>query len=101
MKPEEAFNALQRQELVHKFVEIGKVLLTWAILKNVDMVVQRVVFLHEELMKLPSFPRKALEADLDLYKGGEVGRVRSLFILYVVIFHRYYLINFFSISRNC
>ncbi|XP_071635615.1 protein unc-80 homolog isoform X3 [Temnothorax longispinosus] len=74
MKPEDAFNALQRQELVHKFVEIGKVLLTWAILKNVDMVVQRVVFLHEELMKLPSFPRKALEADLDLYKGGEIGR---------------------------
>ncbi|KZC08559.1 Protein unc-80 like protein, partial [Dufourea novaeangliae] len=74
MKPEEAFNALQRQELIHKFVEIGKVLLTWAILKNVDMVVQRVVFLHEELMKLPSFPRRALEADLDLYKGGEIGR---------------------------
>lgn len=38
MKPEEAFNALQRQELLHKFIEIGKVLLTWAILKNVDMV---------------------------------------------------------------
>ncbi|KAK0091968.1 hypothetical protein PV326_002441 [Microctonus aethiopoides] len=74
MKPEDAFNALQQQELVHKFVEIGKVLLTWAILKNVDMVVQRVVFLHEELMKLPAFPRKALEADLDLYKGGEMGR---------------------------
>ncbi|XP_031777864.1 protein unc-80 homolog isoform X3 [Nasonia vitripennis] len=74
MKPEDAFNALQRQELVHKFVEIGKVMLTWAILKNVDMVVQRVVFLHEELMKLPSFPRKALEADLDLYKGGQMGR---------------------------
>jgi hypothetical protein len=34
-----------------------------------------VVFLHEELMKLPSFPRKALEADLDLYKGGEMGKV--------------------------
>lgn len=38
MKADEAFNALQRQELMHKFVEIGKVLLTWAILKNVDMV---------------------------------------------------------------
>lgn len=75
MKPDEAFSALQQQELMHKFVEIGKVLLTWAILKNVDMVVQRVVFLHEELMKLPSFPRKALEADLDLYKGGEIGKV--------------------------
>ncbi|XP_025829365.1 protein unc-80 homolog [Agrilus planipennis] len=74
MQPENAFNALQKQELVHKFVEIGKVLLTWAILKNVDMVVQRVVFLHEELMKLPSFPRKALESDLELYKGGEIGK---------------------------
>lgn len=76
MKPDDAFNLLQQQELMHKFVEIGKVLLTWAILKNVDMVVQRVVFLHEELMKLPSFPRKALEANLELYKGGEIGRVR-------------------------
>lgn len=38
MKTDEAFNALQTQELMHKFVEIGKVLLTWAILKNVDMV---------------------------------------------------------------
>lgn len=75
MKPDEAFAALQKQELNHKFVEIGKVLLTWAILKNVDMVVQRVVFLHEELMKLPSFPRKALESDLDLYNGGELGKV--------------------------
>ncbi|XP_046393341.1 protein unc-80 homolog [Ischnura elegans] len=74
MEPDEAYNALQKQALILKFVEIGKVLLTWAILKNVDMVVQRVVFLHEELMKLPSFPRKALESDIDLYKGGEMGK---------------------------
>lgn len=38
MPPNEAFHALQKQELVKKFVEIGKVHLTWAILKNVDMV---------------------------------------------------------------
>ncbi|CAH2006087.1 unnamed protein product [Acanthoscelides obtectus] len=74
MDPDAAFNALQQHELVHKFVEIGKVLLTWAILKNVDMVVQRVVFLHEELMKLPSFPRKALESSLELYKSGPLGK---------------------------
>jgi hypothetical protein len=36
--PEDAFNALQWQELILKFVEIGKVLFTWATLKNVDMV---------------------------------------------------------------
>ncbi|XP_067617924.1 protein unc-80 homolog isoform X6 [Eurosta solidaginis] len=75
LKPEDSFLALQKQELTKKFVEIGKVHLTWAILKNVDMVVQRVVFLHEELMKLPSFPRKALEVDLDLHQGGEYGKV--------------------------
>ncbi|XP_058983125.1 protein unc-80 homolog isoform X2 [Musca domestica] len=75
LKPDESFLALQKQELTKKFVEIGKVHLTWAILKNVDMVVQRVVFLHEELMKLPSFPRKALEVDLDLHQSGEYGKV--------------------------
>lgn len=79
MRSTEAFNALQQQELVKKFAEIGKVHLTWAILKNVDMVVQRVVFLHEELMKLPFFPRKALESDLDLYQGGELGKVNVIF----------------------
>lgn len=41
----EAFNQLQSQELIHKFIEIGKVLLTWAILKNVDMV--RIVILFK------------------------------------------------------
>lgn len=94
MKPDEAFNALQRQELHHKFVEIGKVLLTWAILKNVDMVVQRVVFLHEELMKLPSFPRKALESDLDLYKGGELGKVRKSILKEIV--HNSNLLKYFE-----
>lgn len=47
MKPEDAFNALQKQELLHKFVEIGKVLLTWAILKNVDMVNICMVWLYD------------------------------------------------------
>ena len=50
-------------------------MLTWGVLKNVNQVVQRVVFLHEDLMKLPSFPRKALEAELDLYANGEMGKV--------------------------
>ncbi|KAG7310085.1 hypothetical protein JYU34_004625 [Plutella xylostella] len=73
LPPEQAFERLQHQELLLKFRETGKVLLTWAILKNVDMVVQRVVFLHDELMKLPSFPRKALEADLALCSRGPLG----------------------------
>jgi len=44
MKPEEAFNALQRQELMLKLAEIGKVMLTWAILKNVDAVSHKNIF---------------------------------------------------------
>ena len=75
-KPAQAFMDLQRQCFLLKFVEIGKVMLTWGVLKNVNHVVQRVVFLHEDLMKLPSFPRKALEAELDLYVNGDIGKVR-------------------------
>ena len=37
--------------------------------------IARVLFLHEELMKLPSFPRKALESDLSLNSNGSMGRV--------------------------
>ena len=56
---------------------LSQVMLTWGVLKNVSQVVQRVVFLHEDLMKLPSFPRKALEAELDLYANGEMGKASS------------------------
>ena len=40
-----------------------------------SQVVQRVVFLHEDLVRLPTFPRKALESELDLYEKGEIGKV--------------------------
>ena len=46
-KPTDAYNELQAQCFGLKFVEMGKVMLTWGILKNVNQVVQRVVFLHE------------------------------------------------------
>jgi hypothetical protein len=73
-EPEVAHRELQEQCMSLKFGEIGKVMLVWGILKNVSQVVQRVVFLHEDLVKLPSFPRKALEAELDLFEGGSIGR---------------------------
>jgi len=81
-KPEQAYVDLQRECLTLKFTEIGKVMLIWGILKNVNQVVQRVVFLHEDLIKLPSFPRKALEAELDLYSNGEIGKVSLLSRVY-------------------
>ena len=40
-----------------------------SIVKSQYLAIQRVLFLYEELMKLPSFPRKALEANFGLYKG--------------------------------
>ncbi len=43
----------------------------------IGQLVARVLFLHEELMKLPSFPRKALEADLNLNSNGCMGKVRA------------------------
>ena len=76
--PEEAHAELQEQSMRLKFVEIGKVMLVWGILKNVSQVVQRVVFLHEDLVKLPSFPRKALEAELDLFSDGDIGKVSQI-----------------------
>ena len=72
--PDVAHGELQEQCMSLKFAEIGKVMLVWGILKNVSQVVQRVVFLHEDLVKLPSFPRKALEAELDLFEAGSIGR---------------------------
>ena len=74
-KPPDARAELQSQASKLKFVEIGKVMLVWGILKNVTQVVQRVVFLHEDLVKLPSFPRKALETELDLFDEGQMGKV--------------------------
>ena len=43
-----------------------------------SQVVQRVVFLHEDLVKLPTFPRKALEAELDLFEKGDIGKVSKV-----------------------
>lgn len=63
MNPTEAFEKLQKQAFTLQFVELGKALMSLSIVKSNVLAIQRVLFLHEELMKLPSFPRKALEAN--------------------------------------
>ncbi|KAL3872189.1 hypothetical protein ACJMK2_040132 [Sinanodonta woodiana] len=72
MNPEEALDSLHKQVLVLKFVEIGKVLFSTAVLESTaqHQMQNHVAFLHEELLKLPSFPRKALEAEFSLYHGN-------------------------------
>ncbi|XP_061164273.1 protein unc-80 homolog isoform X1 [Saccostrea echinata] len=73
--PDNAMASLERQAFTLKFVEIGKILFTTNVLKSTPLhqIQNHVSFLHEELLKLPSFPRKALEAEFSLYngKGGE------------------------------
>ncbi|XP_042902932.1 protein unc-80 homolog [Parasteatoda tepidariorum] len=69
INPDSAFELMQSQSFKLRFLELGKVLMSLAISKSNTQVAQRVFFLHEELMKLPSFPRKALECDFNLYAG--------------------------------
>lgn len=52
-----------------------------------SQVVQRVVFLHEDLVKLPTFPRKALEAELDLFEKGDIGKVSKVEKLGLSLIH--------------
>ena len=45
-----------------------------SIVNTPSLAIQRVLFLHEELMKLPSFPRKALESNFQLHHNGVYGK---------------------------
>ncbi|XP_021380201.1 protein unc-80 homolog isoform X3 [Mizuhopecten yessoensis] len=71
MNPDHAFQSLEKQAFILKFVEIGKVLFTHSVLKSTapHQMQNHVSFLHEEFLKQPSFPRKALEAEFGLYHG--------------------------------
>ena len=69
MNPVEAYDKFQQQAFTLQFTELGKSLMSLSLIKTSYMGIQRVLFLHEELMKLPSFPRKALETNLTLYSG--------------------------------
>ncbi|XP_065573108.1 protein unc-80 homolog isoform X4 [Artemia franciscana] len=74
LRHEEAHNILQLESFELKLGEIGKILMMTLMLQNKQHRQQRAIFLHEELMKLPSFPRKALEVDFSLYEGGDIGK---------------------------
>ncbi|KAK4476002.1 hypothetical protein MN116_001236 [Schistosoma mekongi] len=67
---------LQQNALNLKFQEIGKVFFTLSVLRCTPtaQIPSHVFFLHEELTKLPSFPRKALESDFGLYDWPTYGR---------------------------
>lgn len=50
MKPEKAAELLQKQALTLQFTELGKVLMSLSIVNTPNLAIQRVLFLHEELM---------------------------------------------------
>uniref|UniRef100_A0A914WE92 Protein unc-80 homolog n=1 Tax=Plectus sambesii TaxID=2011161 RepID=A0A914WE92_9BILA len=72
--PDQALRRMKEMAFTLKFIDTGKVMLTHSILKNSPEAVipQRIYFLHDELTKLPAFPRKALEACFGMY-GGSLG----------------------------
>ena len=74
MNPEKAAELLQKQALTIQFTELGKVLMSLSIVNTPNLAIQRVLFLHEELMKLPAFPRKALESNFQLHHNGMYGK---------------------------
>ncbi|RWS30612.1 protein unc-80-like protein [Leptotrombidium deliense] len=85
MDPKRAFRRLQSQAFTLQFVELGKVLMSLSIVKSQYLAIQRVLFLHEELMKLPSFPRKALEANLSLYHGSMGKEILGMDTLHKIV----------------
>nr|CDS15467.1 protein unc 80 [Echinococcus granulosus] len=67
---------LQRNAFSLKVQEVGKLLLVKTILQTTaaSHMSNHILFLREELAKLPSFPRKALEAEFTLYECGDMGK---------------------------
>ena len=59
-----------------------------SIIKSNYLAIQRVLFLHEELMKLPSFPRKALEANFSLHKGKLGKEILGMDTLHKIVWVR-------------
>lgn len=69
MDPKEGNKLLERTSLGQKTAEQCKVLFFRKLLDNapVHQVNATAAFLHEELIKLPMFPRKALESDFSIF----------------------------------
>ncbi|XP_023931089.1 protein unc-80 homolog isoform X1 [Lingula anatina] len=81
---QKAFSALQHKAIALKFAEVGKVMATFSILTSHQtpgrshQLQNHVMFVYEELLKLPSFPRKALEAEFGMYKGDHGKEMSSV-----------------------
>lgn len=78
LNPDKAFFLLQKQELINQFTEFGKVLMSRTIVKSAHLAEGRASLLQEDLMKLPTFPRRVLETNFNLFKGSTGHQVFSM-----------------------
>uniref|UniRef100_A0A915IVJ9 Protein UNC80 C-terminal domain-containing protein n=1 Tax=Romanomermis culicivorax TaxID=13658 RepID=A0A915IVJ9_ROMCU len=69
MDQDEGEAKMKQMAFAMKFCELGRVLLSYSVLKSAseNIIPQRIYFLHEELTRLPAFPRKALESCFGMY----------------------------------
>ncbi|CAD5116523.1 DgyrCDS5405 [Dimorphilus gyrociliatus] len=102
MQPNDAFNTLQMHAASLKAAELGKVLFTMAVLQthSQQQLVSSVSFLQEELLKLPTFPRKALESDLSLHRGKLGKELYGLDMMHKYAWARLIQVLFMSMSTT-
>ncbi|XP_022101911.1 protein unc-80 homolog isoform X3 [Acanthaster planci] len=88
----EGLEHLQQQAFTLKIAELGRVYFALATLQSTPSQVMssHITFLHDELIRLPSFPRKSLDAEFLLYAIPKQGR--ELFGLDVI--HKYMWVKF-------
>ncbi|KAJ8031313.1 Protein unc-80-like [Holothuria leucospilota] len=78
MEPLKGLEQLQRQAFTLKLSELGRVYFSWIMINTCppEQLNTHMLFLHDELIRLPSFPRKSLDAEFALYNiprlGGEL-----------------------------
>ncbi|ESO05346.1 hypothetical protein HELRODRAFT_191448 [Helobdella robusta] len=84
MDAREAKKNLLKQTFVLKFLEMEKVLFALSVLNSSQGIQfqSHVTYLHEELIKLPSFPRKALETEFNAYHGEMKDEIMSMDMLH-------------------
>ena len=84
LEAREALRLLERAAFQLKAWEESKVLLFRQLLAGAATLPAGAAFLHDELTKLPMFPRKPLEADFHLY-----GKMQDRELLTTDMLHKY------------
>ncbi|XP_078453386.1 protein unc-80 homolog [Lampetra planeri] len=76
MDPEKGATLIQKQVLTRKLEEVGRLLFAKALTQHMphSHLQSHVSVLQEDLLRLPSFPRKAIEAEFSLFTDPQAGK---------------------------